>query len=59
MVTKGLQGQKPRGPAPTLIIQQPSPQAQSRQAPRGSAGRPGSHSGRQPRQDLQPGRPGF
>lgn len=29
MVTKGPQGQKPRGPGPTLIIQQPSPQTQS------------------------------
>lgn len=28
MVTKGPQGNKPRGPGPTLIIQQPSPQAQ-------------------------------
>ena len=58
MVTNSLQGQKPRGPGPTLIIQQPSPQAQSRQAQRGSASRPGSHSSRQPRQDLNPGLPG-
>lgn len=28
VVTKGPQGDKPRGPGPTLIIQQPSPQAQ-------------------------------